>query len=130
MWSGQEGRTTNNGAESFHRHFGDLFGYLRSKPSIWHFLRNLKRYNTFKDVKIRSTKAIPLASSETDRLVNLYEAKSLTVRALLYKLSQKNQPKIKKVYTEENGKFGLFVIFSVKKIQRVYYPSFYYLKHL
>ncbi len=96
MWSGQEGRTTNNGAESFHRHFGDLFGYLRSKPSIWHFLRNLKRYNTFKDVKIRSTKAIPLASSETDRLVNLYEAKSLTVRALLYKLSQKNQPKIKK----------------------------------
>ena len=31
MWAGLDsfGKSTNNGAEAFHRHFGDLFGYLR-----------------------------------------------------------------------------------------------------
>ena len=53
MWAGTSARLTNNGAEAFHRHFGDLFGYLRANPTVWHFLRNLRIFNVLKDVKLR-----------------------------------------------------------------------------
>ena len=56
MWAGLSFKVTNNGAEAFHRHFGDLFGYLKSKPSIWHFLRNMSRFNVIKTVKMHSFK--------------------------------------------------------------------------
>ena len=58
-WAGlqNQGKKTNNGAEAFHRHFGDLFGYTKAKPDIWHYLRNLERFNKLKDTKIRSEKA-------------------------------------------------------------------------
>ena len=58
MWAGLDaiGKSTNNGAESFHRHLGDLFGYLRCKPSLPHFLRNMAKYNAYKDMKLISFK--------------------------------------------------------------------------
>ena len=54
-WAGLKFKTTNNGAESFHRHFGDLFGYLHTKPDIWELLRTMAVYNVvYKDTKINS----------------------------------------------------------------------------
>ena len=44
-WAGLKFKTTNNGAKSFHRHFGDLFNYLYTKPGIWEFLRTMAIYN-------------------------------------------------------------------------------------
>ena len=98
MWSGLNGQVTNNGAEAFHRHFGDLFGYLRSKPSIWHFIRNMKRFNTLKDIKLRSSRPVSQSPSGVSNLLRSYLDKDITVRALLYKLSKKNQPKVKRNY--------------------------------
>ena len=61
MWAGLDaiGKSTNNGAESFHIHFGDFFGYLRCKPSLPHFLRNMAKYNTYKDMKLMQTHGQP-----------------------------------------------------------------------
>ena len=47
---------TNNGAEAFHRHFGDLFGYLKSNPNIFNFIKTLEEYKSFKKVKLNSVK--------------------------------------------------------------------------
>ena len=98
MWSGAGDRVTNNGAEAFHRHFGDLFGYLRCNPTVWHFLRNLKILNVLKDVKLRSSRAEADSNSATEvaHHLELYNTKKITSRALLYTLCKKNQPKIKK----------------------------------
>ena len=41
MWAGIKGKTTNNGAEAFHRAFGDIFGYIGSKPNIGHFFEKI-----------------------------------------------------------------------------------------
>ena len=49
---------TNNGAEAFHRHFGDLFGYLKSNPNIYHFIKTLQEYKSFKKVKLNSVKSL------------------------------------------------------------------------
>ena len=98
LWSGVDGKATNNGAEAFHRHFGDLFGYLRCKPTIWHFLKNIKRSNFFKDIKMRSSVRSISPSTEIEELIGLYIEKKITVRSLLYKLSKKNQPKFKVNY--------------------------------
>ena len=51
MWASlltQDFVSTNNGAEAFHRHFGDLFGYLKSNPDIFYFLYIMKEYQSLK----------------------------------------------------------------------------------
>ena len=100
MWAGLDsiGKSTNNGEESFHRHFGDLFGYLRCKPTLPHFLRNVEKYNTYKDIKLRSSKAGTVYSREVEDQMSLFDRKRINVRTLLYRLSKKNQPKVKSVY--------------------------------
>ena len=75
MWAGLEGRTTNNGAEAFHRHFCDLFGYLKSKPVIWHFLRNVEKFNNIKDVKIKSTRPLPADEDSVREVILSYQRK-------------------------------------------------------
>ena len=94
MWAGLSFKVTNNGAEAFHRHFGDLFGYLKSKPSIWHFLRNMSRFNVIKTVKMHSFKPTQ-GESEQDNgsLISSFTQKKISVSNFLRKLSRKNQPK-------------------------------------
>ena len=94
MWAGLSFKVTNNGAEAFHRHFGDLFGYLKSKPSIWHFLRNMSRFNVIKTVKMRSVK-LPSGhpKEDTSSLISSFIQKKMNVSTLLHKISRKNQPK-------------------------------------
>ena len=53
MWAGVQGKKTNNDAEAWHRHYNSMFGYLNDNPDIWHFLRNLKKSNIYKDIKIQ-----------------------------------------------------------------------------
>ena len=93
MWAGLDGCATNNGAEAFHRHFGDLFGYLKTKPGIWHFLRNLKHFNIRKDIKIRSKKLSKRYLDNTNDIVLSYLRKEINVTTLLKKLSMKSKPK-------------------------------------
>ena len=95
MWAGLDGRTTNNGLEAFHHHFGDLFGYLKSEPGIWHFLRNMKSFNIHKDIKINSKKTTKKAIDETNAIVLQYLRKDIGVTKMLKKLSMKNRPKCK-----------------------------------
>ena len=96
-WAGLQatGKKTNNGAEAFHRHFGDLFGYTKSKPDIWHFLRNMERFNKIKDTKIRSEKAEKPVINFWTPLIKNYKLKRLSSNKLLDSLSLKNQPKTK-----------------------------------
>ena len=91
MWAGLDaiGKSTNNGAESFHRHFGDLFGYLRCKPSLPHFLRNMAKYNAYKDMKLISFKPSSVNCNEAQGQFSLYQRKRINVRTLLYRLSKK-----------------------------------------
>ena len=104
MWAGLDaiGKSTNNGAESFHRHFGDLFGYLRCKPSLPHFLRNMTKYNAYKDMKLISFKPSRVICNEAQGQFSLYQRKRINVRTLLYRLSKKNQPKLKSVYKRKS----------------------------
>ena len=97
MWAGLKGKTTNNGAEAFHRAFGDLFGYLRSKPGIWHFLRNMKRFNT-KSIKMRSKKKVAPVGHNIDEHIESFKSRKTRVGTLLHKLSIKNQPKTRLTY--------------------------------
>ena len=103
MWAGldADGKATNNGAEAFHRHFGDLFGYLRCKPSLFHFLRNVKRYNTLKDIKLRSSRPNMIKASDVENQMALFKNKRINARTLLYRLSKKNQPKTRPIYTRK-----------------------------
>ena len=94
MWAGLKGKSTNNGAEAFHKHFGDLFGYLRSKPHIWQFLRKMKRFNVIKNVKMRSTKEEKPTGTEFETVILAYINHHHNVKILLEKLSKKSQPKI------------------------------------
>ena len=71
------GKATNNGAEAFHRHFGDLFGYLRCKPSLFHFLRIISRVNTLKDIKLRSTQKT-VSQRNCDKDAQLFKSKRKT----------------------------------------------------
>ena len=95
MWAGLAGRTTNNGPEAFHRHFGDLFGYLKSEPGIWHFIRNMNNYNLHKDIKLRSVKQTKKELYDTNDIIRQYISKEIGVTKLLQKLSMKNRPKCK-----------------------------------
>ena len=93
MWAGLTGHTTNNGAEAFHRHFGDLFGYLKTEPGIWHFIRNMEHFNIRKDISIRSRKISKKLIDDTNEIIMSYNAKRISVTKLLKKLSMKNKPK-------------------------------------
>ena len=93
MWAGIKGKATNNGAEAFHKHFGELFGYLRSKPVIWQFLSCMKRFNVIKNVKMRSQKQEKLTDINSEQHILSYTNEHHNVTTLLEKLSQKNQPK-------------------------------------
>ena len=93
MWAGLTGHTTNNGAEAFHRHFGDLFGYLKTEPGIWHFIRNMEHFNIRKDISIRSRKISKKLIDDTNEIIMSYTAKRISVTKLLKKLSMKNKPK-------------------------------------
>ena len=99
LWAGLDsnGKATNNGAEAFHRHFGDLFGYLRCKPSLFHFLRIISRVNTLKDIKLRSTQKT-VSQRNCDKDVQLFKSKRINVKTLLSRLSMKNLPKVNKYY--------------------------------
>ena len=98
MWAGIKGKKTNNGAEAFHRAFGDLFGYLRSKPDIWHFLRNMKRFNTIKSIKMRSKKKATPVYHNQDEHIEAFKKNKTRVGTLLHKLAIKNQPKTRLTY--------------------------------
>ena len=96
MWAGIKGKATNNGAEAFHRCFGDLFGYLRSKPGIWHFLRNMRRFNVWKTVNMSrgSINAYKYVQPDFDSIIQEYQSRKIRVASLMKKLSVKNQPKM------------------------------------
>ena len=93
LWADLEGPRTNNGAESFHRHFGDLFGYLKSKPPIWNFLRNVKNFNTIKTIKMASNKLRRITPGQTNNIVLSFLQKRTNVSTMLRVLSFTNQPK-------------------------------------
>ena len=94
MWAGIKVKCTNNGAEAFHRHFGDLFGYLKCKPGIWHFLRNMRKFNVLKSVKMNSNREERPKNSETESHIKCYKNRKINVTTLLKRLAMKNQPKI------------------------------------
>ena len=93
MWADIDGPSTNNGAESFHRHFGDLFGYLKSKPTIWHFLRNMGTFNVIKSIKMSSQKKVRVLSNDNNKVILAYLRKKCHVSTLLGQLSLRNLPK-------------------------------------
>ena len=93
-WAGLTFKTTNNGAESFHRHFGDLFGYLHTKPNIWEFLRTIRLYNELKDTKIVSKKTVKETTDFWTIHIEEYVNKKISAVKLLDKLSIKCQPKM------------------------------------
>ena len=90
MWAGLQGKATNNGAEAFHRVFGDLFGYIICKPGIWHFLRNMNRFNIIKNVKMKSVKMTICVADTAEHTVGMYLRRQLTVTQLMQKLSAQN----------------------------------------
>ena len=92
MWADLEGPRTNNGAESFHRHFGDLFGYLKSIPSIWHFLRNMAQWNVIKSIKMNSEKTRKTEENNLSHAILNYLRNNDT-EATLGDLSLRNMPK-------------------------------------
>ena len=92
-WAGLTFKTSNNGAESFHRHFGDLFGYLHSKPDIWEFLRTMCIYNELKDTKLNSIKEIKPDNDFWSVPIEKFRQKHISVVKLLDTLSIKCQPK-------------------------------------
>ena len=94
-WAGLPDKTTNNGAEAFHRHFGDLFGYLKAKPGIWHFLRNLQRFNRLKSIKMRSQKSVKVTTDFWSEAIKNFHDNDITITRLLDILSRKKQPKIR-----------------------------------
>ena len=59
MWASlitQPFTPTNNGAEAFHRQFGDLFGYLKSHPNMFHFIKIIEEYQSQKQFKLNSVR--------------------------------------------------------------------------
>ena len=100
MWAGLDanGRSTNNGAESFHRHFGDLFGYLRCKPTLPHFIRMVHPYNTHKNFKLRLSRQVHFKCTNVERELALFKSKKISVKTMLSRLSLKNLPKTRPVY--------------------------------
>ena len=93
MWAGLEGNATNNGPESFHRVFGDLFGYLKCKPGIWHFLRNMNRFNIIKNIKMISKKQLKSNTNEAEKIILKFMQKKFNVTKMMQQLSALNQPK-------------------------------------
>ena len=93
MWADIEGPKTNNCAEAFHRHFGDLFGYLKTKPPIWQFLRNLSVFNKMKSIKMNSSNVRRINSDESYSIICEFLFKKFNVSTMLRKLSFRNQPK-------------------------------------
>ena len=94
-WAGlqNQGKKTNNGAEAFQRHFGDLFGYTKAKPDILHYLRNLERFYKLKDTKIRSEKAEKAVNDYWTATIVNYRKNELSALKLLDSLSLKNNQK-------------------------------------
>ena len=92
QWAGIEDHTINNGAEAFHRHFGDMFGHSY-KPNIWQFLRILKKYNQHKSVKINSNKTVKPKDNFWSQPIREYVGKKLSINKMLDILSIKGQPK-------------------------------------
>ena len=93
MWAGLPGKKTNNGAEAWHRHYNAMFGYLSGNPDIWHFLRNLKKSNIIKDIKIRSVQRTKQEDDHVNALILNFLSGRLNVSHMLRELSFKNQPK-------------------------------------
>ena len=93
MWADIEGPKTNNCAEAFHRHFGDLFGYLKTKPPIWQFLRNLSVFNKMKSIKMNSSNVRRINSDESYSIICEFLKKKINVSTMLTKLSFRNKPK-------------------------------------
>ena len=90
LWADLLGTATNNGAESFHRNFGDMFGYLKCKPSIWYFLSNMAFYNVSKALKTKSYKQVKCPSSDHYMLVRSYHGNEINVTSLLRQIFMKN----------------------------------------
>ena len=84
MWAGLDsiGKSTNNGEESFHRHFGDLFGYLRCKPTLPHFLRNVEKYSVSRNSL--TTLTLNYERSMKDILIIFFASSSLFIRILFF----------------------------------------------
>ena len=62
-------RTTTNGCESFHNHFGNNF--RSSNPNIFVFIENLKDHNTLAKIKSKSNKSCNTQSYYSDDLKEL-----------------------------------------------------------
>ena len=96
MWASlltQDFVSTNNGAEAFHRHFGDLFGYLKSNPDIFYFLYIMKEYQSLKKIKLNSSKPIktsPLNEFKNDH--NQLQLGLISIHIFLNKISKKMLP--------------------------------------
>ena len=90
LWADLLGTATNNGAESFHRNFGDMFGYLKCKPSIWYFLSNMAFYNVSKALKTKSYKQVKCPSSDHYMLVRSYHGNEINFTSLLRQIFMKN----------------------------------------
>ena len=93
MWAGLTGQATNNGEEAFNRNFGDLFGYLKTEPGIWHFLRNMDHFNIRKDIRIRSKKFSEKLIDDTNEIIMSYTAKRNWCDKASEKAVHENKPK-------------------------------------
>ena len=73
VWAGllsSDDKTTNNGPESFHRHFADLFS--SAHPNIFSFLDALAHYHTLGVIKARSINPRPVLTSKFSKLKEVY----------------------------------------------------------
>ena len=96
MWASlitQPFTPTNNGAEAFHRHFGDLFGYLKSNPNIFHFIKTIKEYQSHKKIKLNSVKTLPESTLQMFKQDhNLIRLGNLDISQFLGKVSKSMLP--------------------------------------
>ena len=59
---------------------------------------NIAAYNTFKDMKLRSTKRVSFNDIEIENELALFKGQRISAKTLLFRVSKKNQPKIKTTY--------------------------------
>ena len=93
MWAGLATcglKTTNNGCESFHRHFGDLF--RSPNPNIFDFLEHLKEIHTYNSIKLRSTNSRHKKGNNHAELHQQLRAKELTMGDFLAAVSKNMLP--------------------------------------
>lgn len=95
MWADcidSEVPTTTNGCESFHKHFGDLFGSANTKPDIYRFLENLSDKLVFSEIKFKSRKPVTKMEHRHSDVLKRLRNNEISISELLRCVAKNVQP--------------------------------------